>query len=330
MSPPSIAAAFVAGFVSFISPCVLPLLPAYLSFLSGLTVQELSAQKKRTRLLGISLMFTSGFTLVFTLMGIVFAGGMSFVGRNESKIFNVAAGFVIIFLGLNVLFDFIRVLGSDSRLIQRYAGKGRGQVNAFLMGLAFAAGWSPCIGPILASILMMAARNANIAYAALLLIAYSLGFGIPFIASALFFEKLSPLLRFFKNHGNSVRIISGILLIGFGVAMSLSSVSRISAVAAQLGSTLLNFTTSSPGLSKIIGAGIWSLLALLPIRTLLRTQKTTRDQAHLKDDEPGMLRSSIIIASLFLGVFVVLAFLELRGKIKVLEIISHWLTFSGI
>jgi len=330
MSPPSIVAAFVAGFVSFISPCVLPLLPAYLSFLSGLTVHELSAQKKKTKLLGISLMFAAGFTLVFTLMGIVFAGGMSFVGRNESKILSIAAGVVIIFLGLNVLFDFIRVLGTDSRLIQRYAGKERGQVNAFLMGLAFAAGWSPCIGPILASILMMAARNANIAYAALLLVAYSVGFGIPFIASALFFEKLSPLLRFFKQHGNGVRIFSGILLIGFGVAMVLGSVSRISASAAKLGIMLINITTSSPSFSKIIGIGIWLLLALVPLRALLRMHKTAREQALQQDKEPRKRRSNLIAASLFLGFFVVLACLELGEKIKVLEILGKWLTFSGI
>jgi cytochrome c-type biogenesis protein len=257
-------------------------------------------------------------------MGIVFAGGMSFVGRSESKILSIAAGVVIIFLGLNVLFDFIRVLGTDSRLIQRYAGKERGQVNAFLMGLAFAAGWSPCIGPILASILMMAARNANIAYAALLLVAYSVGFGIPFIASALFFEKLSPLLRFFKQHGNGVRIFSGILLIGFGVAMVLGSVSRISSSAAQLGITLLSITTTSPSLSKIIGIGIWFLLALVPLRALLRMHKTAQDKGICSH------RSNLIVASLFLGFFVVLACLELGQKIKVLEILGKWLTFSGI
>ncbi len=319
MTQPGLLAAFAAGLVSFVSPCVLPLLPAYLSLLSGLTVKELSGQQKKAKLLSTSLMFSAGFTLAFTILGVVFAGGMSFVGGGASRLFGEIAGAVVIVLGLNMLFDFIKILGNDARLIQKFAGKGRGQVNAFLMGLAFAAGWSPCIGPILASILLMAARNANVGNAVLLLIAYSAGFAIPFIASALFFEKLSPLLRFLKKHGNGVRIASGILLIGFGAAMLLGSVSQLSSLAARAGSTLLSLKTESPAVSRSIGAALWLLFSFLSIRPILK-RRSLEGTPHVKTPLPYI----------FAGLFALFAVLEIFGVLSLVGGIGGWLTFSGI
>jgi len=325
MNQPDLIAAFAAGLVSFVSPCVLPLLPAYLSLLSGLTVKELSGQRRKAKLLGASLMFSAGFTLAFTVLGIVFSGGMSFIGGGSSQLFGKIAGIVVIVLGLNVMFDFIRILGNDARLIQKFAGKGRGQVNAFLMGLAFAAGWSPCIGPILASILLMAARNANIGAAVLLLVAYSAGFAIPFVASALFFERLSPLLGFLKKHGNGVRIASGILLIAFGVAMFLGSVSRVSAIAAQTGNALLNFESVSPSASRLVGTAFWLLCAWLGIHSVL---KRNRDAASAPG--PARTRKLPIMAYGVSVGFIVLAALELAGIISLPHLIGGWLTFGGL
>jgi len=189
MNQPDFFAAFGAGLISFISPCVLPLLPAYLSLLSGLTVKQITENQKKSKLFIASLMFSLGFTLAFTAMGIIFSGGMGMIGGASSQTIGTISGVLIIILGCNIIFDFIKILQSDVRLIQKFSGKERGQVNAFLMGLAFAAGWSPCIGPILASILLMAAKKANMLSAALLLVAYSIGFAVPFVASALFFEN---------------------------------------------------------------------------------------------------------------------------------------------
>ncbi len=319
MTQPDMLAAFAAGLVSFVSPCVLPLLPAYLSLLTGLTIKEISGQQKKAELLRTSLMFSAGFTLAFTVLGIVFAGGMSFVGGGTSRLFGEIAGVLVIVLGLNMLFDFIKILGNDARLIQKFAGKGRGQVNAFLMGLAFAAGWSPCIGPILASILLMAARNANVGAATLLLIAYSAGFAIPFIASAIFFEKLSPLLRFLKKHGNGVRIVSGVLLIGFGAAMLLGSVSKLSSLAAQAGAALLRLEAETPLVSRSIGAAIWLLfgfISLRPIRKSKRSSEAANSKRH--------------VAYLITVMFTILAALEVFGVVSLVKIIGSWLTFSGI
>ena len=332
MNQPDLIAAFAAGLVSFISPCVLPLLPAYLSLLSGVTIKELSGQQKRAKLLAASLMFSAGFTLAFTLLGIIFSGGMSFAGAEASRLFGQIAGIIVIVLGLNIMFDFIRILNNDTRLIQKFAGKGRGQVNSFLMGLAFAAGWSPCIGPILASILLMAARNANIAAAALLLVAYSAGFAIPFIASALFFERLSPLLGFLKKHGNGVRIISGLLLVAFGIVMALGSVSRISALAAQAGAFLLSITASSPLLAHSIGVGIWLVFSFLTMKAIRKHRKKSFLTFRIPAEQKASMVTVRPPVPLFVlsGLFLFLAVLEIAGMISLLRMVGGWLTFSGI
>ena len=330
MNQPDLIAAFGAGLVSFISPGVLPRRPAYLSLLSGLTVKELSDQQQKAKLLGASLTFSAGFTLAFTVLGVIFSGGMSFIGGGgTSQLFGKIAGIIVIVLGLNVMFDFIQILNNDARLIRKFAGKGRGQVNAFLMGLAFAAGWSPCIGPILASILLMAARNANVGAAVLLLVTYSAGFAIPFVASALFFERLSPVLGFLKKHGNAVRTVSGILLITFGIAMILGPVSRISAIAAQTGGALLGFEASSPLPSHIIGTAFWLLFAWLSSRRILRRRKALKAVPGAGGATPRAQKSPVI-AYIFSATFIVLAVLELAGIISLLHLIGGWLTFGGL
>jgi cytochrome c-type biogenesis protein len=325
MNQPNIIAALTAGLVSFISPCVLPLLPAYLSFLSGFTVKELAGRQQRARLFAKSLMFSAGFTLAFTALGIVFSGGMNFIGGTSQR-FGIIAGIVVIVLGLNLIFDFIHILNSDTRLIQKFAGKARGKVNAFLLGLAFAAGWSPCIGPILASILLMAARNPNVGTAALLLVAYSAGFALPFIASALFFERLSPLLGLLKRHGEGVRVGSGVLLIAFGTAMILGSVSRISAIAAQMGAVLLDVEAASPLASRLIGVGIWLLFAWLSSRRILWPRKAAPGDGGATP----RAQHSPATACIFSATFIVLAVLELAGIISLFYLVGGWLTFSGL
>ncbi len=315
MNQPDLVAALAAGLVSFISPCVLPLLPAYLSFLSGVTVKELANQQQKARLLGTSLLFSAGFTLAFTVLGIVFAGGMNFIGGSTSRLFGQIAGAAVILLGLNLVFNFIRILNNDIRFIQKFAGKGRGHVNAFLMGLAFAAGWSPCIGPILASILLMAARKTAVGASAVLLLAYSAGFALPFVASALFFERLSPLLGFFKKHGNGVRIASGVLLIGFGLAMLLGSVSRISAIAAQTGAAILGFAAASPLASHLIGAGVWLLFAWFAFQKILKRRRTLKAHkaAPVAEEAVPRVHRPPFSACVFFAIFTALAALELAG-----------------
>jgi len=315
MNGPDLLSAALAGALSFLSPCVLPLIPAYLSFISGATAAELSARRNRGRVFARSIAFSAGFTLAFTVLGIAFSGSAMFIGGSRaSKYIGLIGGFVVALLGLNMLFDFIRILDRDTRLIGRFSGKkAKGMTGAFLLGLAFAAGWSPCIGPILASILLYAGREGNVARASALLLSYSLGFALPFLAAGLFFDRVKPILSFFARHSRGVRTISGIVLIVFGVAMAAGSLGSVSGFASRLGYGVEEFTTRDTGTARVVGASLWLLIAAAAVLPALLKKR--------KPATPGLIAAGIAAAA---------AAAELFGLFSVLSLLAKWLTFSGI
>lgn len=253
LSLPGIFGALFAGLFSFLSPCVLPLIPVYLSFISGETLAEIREKKNSRALLFFrSLSFVLGFTLVFVLLAMLFGSGAHFIGSSLPRIIMRIAGVVVIVLGFNMVFDFIPFLRNEikAQLPQKVAGFSK----AFLFGMLFAAGWSPCIGPILSSILLFAAQSGNAVRAAILLCAYSLGLGIPFLLVGLFFDKAEPVLRWFKRHARGVRITAGILIIFFGILMLTAGLTSISAFFVRLGYTLEEYAqTGTPPFSTIAG-----------------------------------------------------------------------------
>ena len=218
MNVPGLLSAAIAGLLSFLSPCVIPLVPAYLSFISGASIQSLSSKEARGR-------------LAFVAFGIAFSGSAMFIGQGGGKrAVGIAGGILVILFGLNMIFDLIKPLGRDTRLLGRFSGrKTAGNLGALALGLAFAAGWSPCIGPILSSILIYASRQENIPKAAGLMLAYSAGFALPFLAAGLFFDRVRPMLAFFSRHGKIVRYVSGTILIFFGAAMATGSLAALTA-----------------------------------------------------------------------------------------------------
>lgn len=222
-SIPGIAGAFTAGLLSFLSPCILPLIPVYISIISGESAGDIRDGKaNRFKILVKTLLFVFGFTLVFVTLALIFGGGMKFLGSSASLWITRIAGGLVIFLGANVIFDFIPAL----RLEKRFQTGGK-KATPFLLGMAFAAGWTPCIGPILSSLLLYASQDGNTLHAALLLSVYSLGLGLPFIATALLLDRAQPLLGWFKKHGGAVKTVSGILLILLGAAMLAGSLTSI-------------------------------------------------------------------------------------------------------
>ena len=211
--------ALFAGFLSFVSPCVLPLIPGYLSFISGLSIDQLTDPTRRKENLykvGMnSVLFVLGFSTVFILLG----ASATFVGdwlRDNLRIFNKVAGVVLVLFGLHVMGVFkIKALNYEKRF---HAGQRRfGIVGSFVVGLAFAFGWTPCIGPILGAILTMAANEESVMRGIILLSFYSAGLGIPFIIFALLFNFFVGFSGFFKRHFHKVEIISGLLLILIGI-----------------------------------------------------------------------------------------------------------------
>ena len=216
----SIGAALLAGAISFLSPCVLPLVPPYLCFITGATLEQLSdaetrvaAQRNRTLL--AALMFVLGFSTVFILLGASasYAGQML---RAYMPVLAQAAGVFIIIMGLNFLGVFR--LGFLARE-KRYQTETRpaGLLGAYAVGLAFAFGWTPCIGPVLATILTLAANEQDVAKGAGLLAVYSAGLGIPFVLAAAGVGTFLGLMAKFRKHLHRVEQVMGVLLILTGI-----------------------------------------------------------------------------------------------------------------
>ena len=205
--------AVVAGVISFTSPCCLPLIPSYLSYISSLPVAELGTRDARMATFRSSVMFVSGFTVVFTALGASFAYVGSLLLANVPMIMRVA-GVGIVLMGLGML-GAIRIPWLAREWRPRSGGRrGRG---AFPLGMAFGFGWVPCIGPVLATILTAAASSQTAPWGALLLALYSLGLGLPFIALGLGFQRLRGSVAWLRRHGRRVEQLGGALLVGVGV-----------------------------------------------------------------------------------------------------------------
>jgi cytochrome c-type biogenesis protein len=220
LSLSAVGLAFLAGLVSFISPCVLPLLPVYLSFISGVGVEQLGA--RRGRLLWTSLLFVAGFTLVFVLMG-AGAGGVGRLLLRYRQELAVAAGAFIAISGL-VVAGILPLPKPVQRVTPRHAGAG----GAFLTGMALAIGWTPCVGYVLGAILGMAASSQSAASGALLLLVYSAGLAVPFVVAAVAFDWMTARLGGIKRHAHAIQVGAGLLLTVFGVLLMLGMLDQLS------------------------------------------------------------------------------------------------------
>jgi cytochrome c-type biogenesis protein len=215
----TIGGAFLAGLLSFVSPCVLPIVPPYLAWLAGVSFDQLKddspAAAQRRRILLSALAFVLGFTTVFVALGAT----ASFVGNAVAQYFDtlsIVAGVVLIVIGLHFMGLFrIALLFREARV--QVTRKPVGLVGAYVVGLAFAFGWTPCVGPVLAAILFVAGSAGTAAKGALLLAVYSLGIGIPFLVAAAF---AGPFLRWatgFRRHMEMVEKVMGGLLVITGI-----------------------------------------------------------------------------------------------------------------
>lgn len=210
--------ALLAGLLSFLSPCVLPVVPPYLAYMGGTSVTDLSeARSARRRALGSGIMFVLGLSTVFIILGY----GASIMGGALIRHGNwlvMGSAVVIMIFGLHFL-GILRLPFLDQEA--RFDGGDRGgsTLGAYILGLAFAFGWTPCLGPVLGSILTLAANEADGAKGAVLLATYALGLGVPFLLVAAFFPSLQGVMGFFKRHMDKIERISGLLLWTVGFMM---------------------------------------------------------------------------------------------------------------
>jgi cytochrome c-type biogenesis protein len=214
----TVVAAFAVGFISFISPCVLPLVPGYLSAVSGVSLAEIQQGEKRlSRVLVPAIVFCLSFTVVFVALGMT-ATGLGSALRDSRQTLDRIAGVVIIALGVFFLATpFVPKLNKEWRpeaLISR-AGSG----GPLIAGAAFAFAWTPCVGPTLGSILTAAATQQELSQGAVLLVFYSLGLAVPFLLTAIAFTRMTAAFRFLRRHYVIITALSGIVLIAMGVLM---------------------------------------------------------------------------------------------------------------
>lgn len=231
---PSLSAliiAFIGGLVSFISPCVIPLLPAYLSFLTGLTPEELKKKGDISKILVPSLLFVLGFTVVFVALGAT-ASVLGVFLRSYQRIFMIAGGLLVIVFGL-FMTGLIKVpwMYGEHR-VELSKAKSFGRFSGFFMGMAFAAGWTPCIGPILGSILTLASTTSSANQGIVLLFVYSLGLAVPFLMVALLFGYFAPYLGFISRYSIVINRVAGVILIVVGILIATNTFGRLALLAA--------------------------------------------------------------------------------------------------
>jgi cytochrome c-type biogenesis protein len=228
----TVLAAFAVGFVSFISPCVLPLVPGYLSAVSGVSLAEIKdGEKKLTRVLLPALIFCGSFTLVFVVLGMT-ATGLGSVLQDRRGTLDKAAGVVIIALGVFFLLTpFVPRLNKEWRpeaLISR-AGTG----GPLVAGAAFAVAWTPCVGPTLGAILTAAAASDTVSRGGILLLFYSLGLAVPFLITAVAFTRATAASRWLRDRYLIVTAVSGVILITMGVLLFTGELTQLNIEAQQ-------------------------------------------------------------------------------------------------
>jgi cytochrome c-type biogenesis protein len=213
---PALLVALAAGLLSFLSPCVLPIVPPYLAYMSGITVTDMAGGRRASAILP-ALFFVMGLSTVFLLMGFTASVfGRFFLVHQDW--FVTGAGLVIMVFGAHFLGIYrLRFLDREMRLDA--GDRGGSAFGAYVLGLAFAFGWTPCIGPILGSILTIAATEGSIARGTALLLAYALGLGLPFLAVAAFFPRLTGLMAWLKRHMERIERLMGLLLWTVGLLM---------------------------------------------------------------------------------------------------------------
>jgi cytochrome c-type biogenesis protein len=221
--------AFGAGLLSFLSPCVLPLIPSYVTFITGLSLEDV--QKSRRTALIHSLLFVLGFTLIFLALGATATALGQLLGYQRVWITRVGGVLIIVF-GLYMLGVFNISLFSQERRVH-IANKPIGYLGTLLVGIAFGAGWTPCIGPILGSILTYAASSADLSRGIWLLLAYSLGLAVPFLLSAVAVERFLDFFTRMKRQMGWITRTSGVLMIAIGILMVTNYFTVLAAVLNQ-------------------------------------------------------------------------------------------------
>jgi cytochrome c-type biogenesis protein len=310
-SDPSMPAAFLAGLLSFLSPCVLPLVSSWLVYLSGAEAGDAGPARGRSRLILSTLCFILGFSVVFVLLSLLFSGVFMLLGR-LSALLNIIAGIIIVLFGLNMLGNFIPFLNYEKRL--HLSGSPRNFLGSFTVGLAFGAGWTPCVGPILGSILLLAGQSGELLFSAACLAAYSAGLGLPFLGAAFFWGVLFKRRSRPRALTPAIQKISGLFLVAIGVFMMLGRFKTLNGLLAKTGYSLEALSRDGAWPVRFVPALFFLLAALIPPLYRLIKKKPLRSWG----------------LGIFSGLLLVLALLQAAGLIDSLALLSRWFRYGGL
>src|SRR5207302_1911998 len=236
LNPLLVVTALGAGMISFVSPCVLPLVPAYLGFITGRSADELQGAggQARVTILTQGVAFVLGMALIFALLG----ASASVLGQtllqNQERLYQIGGVLVVIF-GLQMLgITRIPLLARSARVADVSPNVQRSHLGAFAMGLAFGAGWTPCVGPFLAGLLGLASQQQTVVAGVLLLLVYALGLGIPFLLAGLAVNRSLTVMRSVRPHMLAIERFSGVLLIGMGLLLFTEQMTRITSLLTRI------------------------------------------------------------------------------------------------
>lgn len=210
--------AFLEGIITFVSPCLLPMLPIYISYFAG------GGERTAGKTLKGALGFVTGFTIVFVALGALAGTVGSFLREYQTAV-NLVTGLIVIFFGLNFLGVFrLELFKGSSRSVNT---QNMNFFTALLFGMIFSVGWTPCVGAFLGSALMLASQQAHVLEGMLMLLAYSLGLGIPFVLSAVLIDYLKTAFNWIKRHYKTINAVSGVLLVLIGILMATGTLGRL-------------------------------------------------------------------------------------------------------
>lgn len=302
--------ALLAGFISFLSPCIFPIIPSYIGYIGAATYDD--GFKKNKGALPLILAFIVGFTIVFSLMGIAFST-LGFAFKNYANIISKVSGILVIILGLNSIFNFISILDYEKKA--SFQIKNKGFFSSLVLGMAFGAGWSPCIGPILASILFLAGNSTTLFSGIILLLFFSLGLGIPFLLSGLFISSFRERSKGIKKNLGKIKVASGILIILIGISIFFNKLSNINVILNQSAVNFSNWYILNSSLFNYSISGVLILLVLLLIFSISKKVKLGKKPIF-----------SITISALFL----IISILSFLGFLNWGGFIRAYLSFQGI
>jgi cytochrome c-type biogenesis protein len=296
-------AAFVAGLISFLSPCVLPLVPGYVSLISGAGVEELKSPRAQLmrRVMVNSIGFILGFSVVFVTLGAISTEIGQLAARYKHTL-SIVAGVVIIVFGLHLTgISKIKALYTDARL---HSVKGSSTVTgAFVIGFAFAFGWTPCLGPILTAILTLASQEDTLLKGIGLLTVYSLGLAVPFLLTSLLMERFLKFYTRFRSHMHTLEVASGVLMIALGVLLVIGRFTLISTWLSFLGRFEIGLErVATKGPIAVVVLAMLVALALYLIFRRRPTQSESQPSAATNRNPLALVVAAVVVAGmLFLG-----------------------------